>query len=267
MSSKYCIKCGYPLVKNGKRKLKYRAEIQQYKCKRCGKYHSDNDFPNMKFTRKIIEAASMLRHKGMALKDVRDCISRIFNIVIKSISVIWYWTQRFPNAVSDISFKALGSLLHADETQVRTNKKGRKFYMWALKSPKTKAIVTHVSETRTEKDAEELLKKAKRMFPVGYLPDAIRTDSFPGYYPAIMHVFGYHVKQDRFRSFESHSNNEIENLFRCKRKFPRFGAISAAKKFVDYWEKDHNKEKLGNDVNIFSPLFDTLLKSIMRFMK
>lgn len=255
------------MPENGKRKLKYRAGIQQHKCRKCGKYHSDNDFPQMKFPKKVIDTASMLRHKGMVLKDVKDCVSEIFNIVIKSISVIWYWTQRFPNAVSDIAFAALGSLLHVDETQVKTNRKGRKFYMWALKSPKTKAIVTHVSETRAEKDAEELLRKAKRRFPVGYLPKAIRTDSFPGFYPAIMHVFGYRVKQDRFKSFESHGNNEIENLFRCKRKFPKFGVISAAKKFVDYWEKDHNKEKLGSKANVFCSLLDSLQGFVMRFMK
>ena len=74
----------------------------------------------------------------------------------------------------------------------------------------------------------------KRRFPMGYIPKAITTDSFSAYHAAIMHVFGYKVKHDKFKSFESHSNNEIETIFRCKPRFPRFAEINSARNYVKY---------------------------------
>ncbi len=244
--AKYCNKCGYKLVKNGKRKLKYRNEIQQYLCKKCRNYQSDNDFPWMKYPEKVARTASLLYHKSMPLKDVRYCINKIFGINVKSNSVIWYWARRFPLKSTDERFKELSDMLHLDDTRIKTNRKGETFCMWAIKDPKTKAMVTHVSKDRNADEAKKLLEKAKRRFPVGYRPKAIRTDSFPGYHKAIMHAFDFQVKQDRFRSFESHSNNEIETEFRCKRRFPRFRVLESAMRFVESYETNRNMEKLGD---------------------
>jgi transposase-like protein len=134
--------------------------------------------------------------------------------------------------------------LHCDETLLKTYKKRKFFYFWAIKCPKTKCIVGwHLSEHRTLKDAKLLMWEARRKFPVDYLPKAIRTDGFPGYRFAIHKAFSYEVKHDKFLSFKNHSNNVIENFFRHKRKFPRFRTIGSARKYIDYWINEYNAEK------------------------
>jgi len=64
------------------------------------------------------------------------------------------------------------------------------------------------------------------------MPEEIRTDSFAGYYPAIMKVFSREVKHDKFKSFEEHSNNEIECFFRCKKRLPKFKTPETAKPYL-----------------------------------
>ena len=142
--------------------------------------------------------------------------------------------------------EGLAELLHCDETLLKTNKKGKFLYFWAVKCPKTKCIVGwHLSEQRTLRDAKFLLWETRRKFPVGYLPKAIRTDGFPGYREAIHKVFSFEVKHDIFFSFKNHSNNEIENFFRCKRRFPRFWSPESARKYVGHFVAEYNAEKLN----------------------
>jgi len=110
-------------------------------------------------------------------------------------------------------------MLHCDETQHETEPRN-KLYIWALKCPKTKVLVAwHVSDRRTQEEVEKLFWKARRRFPVIWMP---KTFIIAGYYPAMMKVFSREVKHDRFKSFEKHSNNEIECFFRCKKKLPKF---------------------------------------------
>jgi len=77
-------------------------------------------------------------------------------------------------------------------------------------------------------------------------PKKIRTDGMPSYYPAIMKVFSRNIEHDKFRSFESHSNNEIENFFRCKNRFPKLG----------------NKKSAGNIRNLKNDILNIRLSSI-----
>jgi len=68
----------------------------------------------------------------------------------------------------------------------------------------------------------------------------------PSYYRAIMEVFSREVKHDKFKSFEEHSNNEIENFFRFKRRFPRFHTPESAKNYFDSWVAQHNERIAKN---------------------
>ncbi len=92
-------------------------------------------------------------------------------------------------------------------------------------------------------DAKLLFWECRRRFPAGYLPKAVRTDGFPGYRFAIHKVFSHEVKHDKFLSFRDHSNNEIENFFRHKRKFPKFRSIESARKYLGHWVSEYNAEK------------------------
>ena len=92
-------------------------------------------------------------------------------------------------------------------------------------------------------DANFLFWEARRRFPSSYLPKAVRTDGWPGYREAIHKVFSHEVKHDICFSFKNHSNNVIENFFRCKRRFPKFRDVNSARKYVGHWICEYNAEK------------------------
>jgi len=93
------------------------------------------------------------------------------------------------------------------------------------------------------KDARYLLWEARRRFPPTYWPKVIRTDGWPGYRRAIFEVFGPEVKHDKFLSFKSHSNNEIENSWRIKHWFPRFRSIDSGRIHTRHVISEFNTEK------------------------
>lgn len=199
----------------------------------------------MRVPRKIVDFAVRLRHKGLTLKAVKQSVFEEFGLIVSETS-IYKWCMRFAKQTSQV-LKGLAELLHCDETLLKTYKKGRFFYFWAIKCPKTKCIVGwHLSEHRTLYDAKILLWEARKHFPINYLPKAIRTDGWPGYRFAIHKVFSHEVEHDRFLSFRNHSNNVIENFFRCKRRFPKFRNIESGRRYLGYWISKYNAEKLKN---------------------
>lgn len=188
----------------------------------------------MRFPKRFVQTSVDLYHSGLTLKSTRKNVSKIYEMLVKADSTVYRWSKRFASQTSSV-INGLADLLHCDETLLKTYKKHKFFYFWAIKCPKTKCIVGwHLSEHRTLKDAKLLLWEARRKFPIDYLPKAIRTDGFPGYRFAIHKVFSYEVKHDKFLSFKNHSNNVIENFFRHKRRFPKFRTIESARKYISH---------------------------------
>jgi len=180
----------------------------------------------------------------MTLKDVKFCLFSIFGLFPNSISAIWYWCQRFVKKFTQI-IEDLSERLHCDETLIKTFQKGKFFYFWVVKCPKTRCVVGwHVSEHRTLYDAKFLFWETRRKFPVGYMPKFIRTDKMPAYNFAINKVFSHEVKHEKVISFK-HGNNVIENFFRCKRRFPKFRTLQSAGRYLSTWIYDYNTEKLA----------------------
>jgi transposase-like protein len=180
----------------------------------------------------------------LTLESTRKNVSKIYEIPVKAISTIWRWSKKFGKEFKEV-IQNLSDLLHCDETLLKTFQKGKRFWFWAIKCPKTKCIVGHhLSEQRTLRDAKLLMWEARRKFPPRYFPKAIRTDSMPAYCFAIISVFQHEVKHEKVISFK-HGNNVIENFFRCKRKFPKFRNIESAKKYMNHWVYNYNAEKLN----------------------
>jgi len=196
----------------------------------------------MRFAKEQVETAVDIRHKGLTLENTRRAVSKAYKIVVRSVSSIWRWCARFAKKDMEI-IRGLGEMLHADETEIDLFN-GEKAWFWGVKCPITKKLVaTHVSKTRTLPDAISLLWEARRRFPVGYWPKTIRTDGWPGYRRAIFEVFGPEVKHDKFLSFKSHSNNEIENTWRMKHWFPRFRNLESARIHTRHVVSEFNSAK------------------------
>ncbi len=239
MNLRSCQDCGFPLVKNGHKKPKYRYELQQWLCKSCGAETADNDFKGMWYPRRLVILAVDLYTIGIETARIIEVVFEQYEIWI-SESIIYVWEEKFSRKIPRHEFENLASMLHDDDTQIPTKRKGKKLRQFGLKCPKTKVMKTHITEGKSEEDVCEHFWKAKQSFKPSYTPGSIRTDSLPSYYPAINKVFNRDTKQDRFKSFKNHSNNEIENEWREKRKFHRFDSIAQAQAWNTLWEWRRN---------------------------
>lgn len=212
-------------------------------CVGCGKQFVDSLDKHKQFPRTVRKTGADLRHDGLPLQTVRKRVSAIYRMTVRAASTIWYWSREFAAAPADI-ITGLAARLHADETLLKTYKKGLLFYFWALKCPETKCIVgSHVSLQRTMQDTKQLLWDARRHFPPTYLPKVIRTDKMPSYRFAVMQVFNYSVQHEQMLSFK-HGNNVIENFWRCKNRFPRFRTLDSARYYIATWIAEYNRERL-----------------------
>ena len=211
-------------------------------CRGCGRQSVDTDWKRMRFPREQVLTAVDVRHEGLTLEKTRKSVSKAFKIVIKSVSSVLRWCRKFAKNDKQI-IHDLSDLLHVDETEIELYN-GEKAWFWGVKCPKTKKFVaTHLSKTRNLADAKFLFWEARRRFPPTYWPKIIRTDGWPGYRRAIFEVFGPEVKHDKFLSFKSHSNNEIENSWRMKHWFPRFRNIESGRVHTRHVISEFNAEK------------------------
>lgn len=212
-------------------------------CRGCGKQSVFSESPKAKFPVKIAKISSRLRHRGLKLKYVKKSISEIFEIPVKAISTIWYWSQKYVDKFSQ-TIQGLGERLYADETKLKMYKKGEYLWFWAVRDLDTHCIVGwYLSKQRTLQDAKFLFWETKRKFPIGYMPKYIRTDKLPSYNRAIKKVFNHEVNHEKVISFK-HGNNVIENFWRCKRSFPRFRTIKSAGRYISAVIYEYNTERL-----------------------
>ena len=197
----------------------------------------------MRFPKEFVETSVDLRHSGLVLRETKKNVSKIYKISVKACSTIWRWTQKFAKQTS-VVIENLSERLYADETLLKTYKKGVFIYFYAIKCPVTKTIVGfHLSKIRDMINTKMFFWKTRKSFPVSYMPKFIRTDSMPAYHEAISSVFSHEVKHENYTSFK-HGNNVIENFWRCKRRFPKFRTLESAKNYVGHWISEYNTEKL-----------------------
>jgi len=193
----------------------------------------------MRYPRKLVVLAVDLYVLGNPADRIVETVYEQYEIWI-SASIVYVWYLKFSANVPRQEFDNLAKMLHDDDTQIKGKRKGQKFHKFALKCPNTKVMFTCISETKDEETVKEHFREAKRRFKPSYLPRKIRTDSLPSYHPAIGAVFNHEVKQDKFKSFKNHSNNEIENAFREKKFYHRFDKIENAKCFEKLVEHRYN---------------------------
>lgn len=238
-------------------------------CSGCGKQHVNSEFFRKIYPKDAVSLAIGIYANGNSGKLAKTVVRDQKGYAIGN-STSWYWTQTYGKSFEDNSvLYGLSDMLHCDETQHETEPRN-KLYIWALKCPKTKILVAwHVSSRRTQEEVEKLFWKAKKRFPVSWMPKKIRTDSFAGYYPAIMKVFSREVKHDKFKSFEEHSNNEIECFFRCKKRLPKFYNERTAKPYLNIAMTGYNrvlehetiKKTPGEMCNLESLVWGDLVKN------
>ncbi len=238
MICKYCQ--SENVIKFGKYK-----DVQYYWCKDCKRKFSGFDtIPKMQYsTSKVSDAISMY-FEGMSLKEIRRNFIQQHNDYISDVTVL-NWVNRF----TDLAVKEaknyrpdVGSIWVADETVLDID--GKNVWLWDIIDTKTRFLITtHMSYTRTSKDAEQLMKQAYER--TGKIPRVIYTDKLRAYLEGIERVFGADTSHKQGSPFDIENNaNYIERFhstLKSRTKVMRgLHTVESAKKYLDGWLVHYN---------------------------
>jgi transposase-like protein len=155
IACKYCQSTN--IIKYGK----YKA-VQRYFCKDCGRKFAGLDtIPKMQYsTSKIADVLNMY-YEGMSLKEIRRNLIQQHNDYI-SDATAYNWVKRFSKLAIMQAGKYkpdVGGVWVADETVIDID--GKNIWLWDIIDTKTRFLIaSHMSYTRTTKDAEALMREA-----------------------------------------------------------------------------------------------------------
>ena len=145
---------------------------QRFWCKDCKRKFADNDtLPEMQTPIDQVGSAIGMFYEGQSLNSITRTLTNIYGCY-PSDSTVYRWVSRFTKrAVKELEkYKPdVGSVWVADETMIDLD--GNKVWFWDIIDARTRFLIaTHISRTRTTKDAQTLMKKAFRdvleKFPV-----------------------------------------------------------------------------------------------------
>ena len=186
--------------------------VQRYWCKVCQRKFKDDDTTfHMKVSPEFISSALELYYTGSSIEDICQHF-RNTKGYHPSKSVVFNWIDKYTDMMVDHfrQYKPqVGSEWACDETVLRLDKK-KKVWFWDIIDIKTRYLIASiVSNTRTTKDAQKLMEKAKRI--TGITPKKIITDKLFAYWDGIELVFGAdteHVQSSPFAKGDSTSKIE-----------------------------------------------------------
>jgi len=235
---KYCQ--SETVIKYGKYK-----DNQYYYCKDCKRKFADVDtIPKMQYsTDKIADALNMY-YEGMSLLEIRRNLIQQHNDYI-SDATIYNWVKRFSKLAIIEANKytpKVGSIWVADETMIDLD--GKNIWLWDIIDTKTRFLIaTHMSYSRTTKDAEALMKQAWER--TGKIPRVIYTDKLAAYLDGIELTFGADTEHRRGSPFDvEHKANYIERFhstIKSRTKVMRgLHNLKSARLFMDGWLVHYN---------------------------
>lgn len=239
IACKYC--GGHNVTKYG-----HFRGIQRFWCKDCKRKFADNEaLPNMQTPIEQVGAAIGMYYEGQSLNSVRRLLMQIYGSY-PSDSTIYRWVSKFTKrAVNEAkSYKPdVGDVWVADET-VLTLDFGGKVWFWDIIDSKTRFLLaSHMSRTRTTKDAQKLMELAS--LRAGKTPKVIITDKLYAYLDGIELEFGADTKHIRSKPFTVENNTNLIERFhgtlKDRTKIMRgLKDIKSAKIITDGWLLHYN---------------------------
>lgn len=218
---------------------------QRYLCRKCGRKFADNDaLPYMKTPVDQVSSALSTFWEGMSLEGTRRHLQQTYNNY-PSDSTIYSWIIRFTKkAVAEAKDYQVqnGNTWVADETVLRIG--GENTWLWDTMDAKTRFLLSsHLSETRTTRDAETLISRAARH--AAKPPKVIITDKLAAYLDGIERVFGADTQHILSKGFRKQPNtNLIERLhgtIKSRTKVMRgMQNKETAKLIMDGWLVNYN---------------------------
>lgn len=218
---------------------------QYYFCNDCKRKFSNPDaIPKMQYSTSQIADALNMYYEGMSLKEIRRNFIQQHNDYI-SDGTIWNWIGRFSKPViieADKYKPNVGSIWVADETMVDID--GKNVWFWDIIDTKTRFLIaSHMSYSRTTKDAEALMKQAYSR--TGKAPRVIYTDKLQAYLDGIELTFGADTQHKRGSPFDVEVNTNLIERFhgtiKSRTKVMRgLHTIESARLFLDGWLVHYN---------------------------
>lgn len=233
-------------------------DTQYYYCKDCKrKFSAVDTIPKMQYsTSKVADAINMY-FEGMSLREVRRNFIQQHNDYISDVTVL-NWVNRFTDSVVEEAKKYkpdVGSVWVADETVLDID--GKNIWLWDIIDTKTRFLIaTHMSFTRTTKDAQQLMKQAYDC--TGKIPRIIYTDKLRAYLDGIELNFGADTIHKQGSPFDVGGNNNYIERFhstlKSRTKVMRgLHSPESARKYLDGWLVHYNYFRPHMSLNDSTP--------------
>ncbi len=190
---------------------------QRYLCKTCSRTFVDNDAPpGMRFPAAVIASALNLFYEGASLESIRRHI-KLAHHDYPGHATVYDWIVKYTKkAVKDIGDVQVqtGDIWAADETVLKVagsrTKEGadNTIWFWDVIDEDTRFLLaSHMSQTRTVRDAETLFNQATRASVKP--PKFIITDKLAAYQEGIERVFGSDTTHVQSKGMRSSTHNNI----------------------------------------------------------
>jgi len=236
--------CKYCQSENVIKYGKYKA-VQYYFCKDCKrKFASTDTIPKMQYPTSQIASALNMYYEGMSLMEIRRNLIQQHNSYL-SDATIYNWVKRFskPAIIEAGKHKPdVGRLWVADECMIDLD--GKNIWFWDIIDTKTRFLIaSHMSYSRTTKDAEALMKQAYER--TGKIPRVIYTDKLRAYLDGIELTFGADTEHRRGSPFDIIDNTNLIERFhgtiKSRTKVMRgLHTLESARLFMDGWLVHYN---------------------------
>jgi putative transposase len=198
----------------------------------------------MKTPSKHIASALGMYYGGMSLDAIQQQFRQDHDLDM-SESNYWNWIERFTKAAikqSDDFKPHVGSRWVADETYMKLGK--RNVYFWDIIDADSRYLLaTHVSFTRSGRDAKRLMDKASER--AGKLPKVVVTDGLRSYISGIEDAYGADAKHHSGGPFNLERNtNLIERFHRTleqrTKAFQKYKDIKSIRLLTNGWLINYN---------------------------
>lgn len=219
--------------------------VQRYYCKECNRKFANPDaIPKMQYPKSQVADAINMYYEGMSLQEIRRNLIQQHNSYISDVTAL-NWVNRFSKLAIVAAHKyrpKVGGVWVADETVIDID--GKNIWFWDIIDTKTRFLIaSHMSYTRTTKDAQALMEQAYKR--TGKMPRVIYTDKLRAYLDGIELTFGADTKHIQGSPFDVASkSNYIERFhstIKSRTKVMRgLHTIQSARLFMDGWLVHYN---------------------------
>jgi putative transposase len=194
-------------------------------------------------TKTIADALNMY-YEGMSLNEIRRNFIQQDGNYISKVSP-YNWAHRFTELVqkeADKYHPNVGGVWVADETVIQIA--GKNVWLWDIIDTKTRFLLaTHLSYTRTSKDAQILMERAYKR--AGKYPRIVYTDKLRAYLEGIEQAYGAESKHVQGGPFDIQNNTNFIERFhstlKSRTKVMRdLKSIDTAREFLGGWLIHYN---------------------------